>query len=157
MSCKIMEHVIFTHLINFLGDDNFFCKYQHGFHKNYSREAQLLSFTHNLHVYLDSGFPTDCIFLGFPWAFDKVNHLLLLCRLSVLNLNPAVLNWIHAFILSRLQFVTVKDSALNTAPVESGISRGCVLGPLLSLIYINGLTSKHFLTNWFICRRLCHI
>ena len=75
--CKIIEHVIYSHLANFLESNSFFNKAQHGFRKTFSCETQLLCFTHDLHSILDRGSLTDCIFLDFSKAFDKVTHELL--------------------------------------------------------------------------------
>lgn len=51
--CILLEHVIFTNLVNFLDSNSFFTTAQHGFRKTYSCETQLISFTHGLHCILD--------------------------------------------------------------------------------------------------------
>ncbi|MDD9361971.1 MAG: reverse transcriptase family protein, partial [Anaplasma sp.] len=86
--CKIMEHVIYSQVINFLDSNHFFHPSQHGFRKGFSCETQLAIFLHDLHVNLDSNTQTDVIFLDFAKAFDKVPHKRLFLKLSQLNLNP---------------------------------------------------------------------
>lgn len=95
--CKILEHIIFTHLVNYLDSNSFFSPSQHGFRKSLSCETQLLTFTNDVLSILDRGSQIDCVFLDFCKAFDKVPHKRLLFKLSQLNLDPNVLSWITCF------------------------------------------------------------
>lgn len=53
--CKILEHIIYSHLVEHLEFHSFFLPNQHGFRRTFSCETQLVSFVHDLHRVLDRG------------------------------------------------------------------------------------------------------
>lgn len=81
--CKILEHMIYCHLINFLQTNSSFNSSEHGFRKSFSCETQLACFTKDLFPNTEIGFDTDCIFIDFAKPFSTVSHHLLIRELRL--------------------------------------------------------------------------
>ena len=80
--CKLMEHVVYSSVINFLDDNDILSDFQHGFRQRRSCETQLINTLRDFSNCLDKSSQVDAILLDFSKAFDKVDHSTLLLKMS---------------------------------------------------------------------------
>ena len=132
---KVMESIIYDHLVKFLINYNLIPPEQHGFLPGKSVQSNLLCCLSDWTRDIDLGRPVDIFYLDFSKAFDKIPKRRLLHKLQHLDIRGKLLGWIDSFLSDRTFRVKVGDGLSRSVDVVSGVPRGAVLGPLLFVTY----------------------
>ena len=150
-TCKTCERVVRDKILEHLERNNLLCKHQHGFRRKHSCLTQLLDHINTVLLNFIQNKDTDCIYLDYAKAFDKVDHEILIHKLKCYGIQGQLLNWIESFLKDRSQCVSVNGTHSYSSKVQSGVPQGTVLGPLLFLIFVNDMNTciKHSFISSF--------
>ena len=82
------------------------------------------------------------IFLDHFKAIDTVNHNILQEKLKAYGIQSENLKWFKSYLSNRKQFIVYDDFKTEVKIVKCGVPQGSILGPLLFLIFVNGLSNS---------------
>ena len=153
--CKVMEHIVCSNIMRHCDRHHILTDAQHGFRKRRSCETQLVITLQDLARTIDNRGQTDVILLDFSKAFDKVPHQRLLHKIHHYGIRGDTHAWIKDFLHGREQRVVLDGCTSRTAPVQSGVPQGSVLGPTpVPVVYKRPARVCEPLICETVCRRL---
>jgi hypothetical protein len=88
---QILEHIIYSNIMNHLSQNNLLSDNHHGFRARRSCETQLITTVQELAKNMSSGKQIDAILLDLSKAFDRVPHRRLLMKLDHLHLTASAI------------------------------------------------------------------
>ena len=127
----IMSDFLYTHCISKIALE------QHGFIKGRSTVTNLCEFTEYVSLPLDNRFQVDAIYTDLSKAFDRVDHCILLKKLDTLGICHQLVMIFRNLLFGREQFVEIHGVQSTLFPVNSGVTQGSNLGPLLFTVFFN--------------------
>lgn len=130
---KILERIVHTDVYaafrSSLGDE------QHGFVRNRSTTSNLLL----SHEFITNGMiqrQVDVIYTDYSKCFDRIDHRVLLEKLSLAGIHGDLYRWFSSYIENRTQAVVLQGYVSGWSFVPSGVPQGSILGPLLFTLFI---------------------
>lgn len=115
---------------------------QHGFCAKKSTTTNLLHYVNDLSKLVDSRKQVDSIYTDFSSAFDKVDHKILLHKLSNIGIIGQLWSWFKSYLTNRKQRVVVKGHQSLPYSSVSGVPQGSHLGPVLFIIFVNDIVDS---------------
>ena len=137
---KIIEKIILKQLHEFLHINNILPENQSAYRPNHSTETCLTAVLNDLLGFLDKGKIGLLFMLDLSAAFDTVNHEVLINDLNDLGIRGDVLKWITEYLRGRSFHVQINRKFSQKIPLNQGVPQGSVLGPILFLLYVRGLS-----------------
>ncbi|PFX25634.1 RNA-directed DNA polymerase from mobile element jockey [Stylophora pistillata] len=137
---KLTEKVVAVHLQEHMLVNGLFPELQSAYRQHHSMETALLKVKNDLLMAMDKGQVTPLVLLGLSFAFDTVDHEILLERLrSTIGLRGKVLSWFDSYHKGRSQQVSINGTLSNPFNLNCGVPQGLCLGLLLFTIYVSKL------------------
>jgi hypothetical protein len=136
---KVIERVVCCQITNHLESNQLLDPQQSAYRKHHSCESALTAVLDAAFTACDEKKVLLLVMLDLSAAFDTVDHLILSSRLIDCGITGEVHSWLISYLSHRQQLVQVNDVRSEAKSIQCGVPQGSVLGPLLFLVYMNGI------------------
>lgn len=134
---KIYDKLIHNHILSKV--HCLITNVQHGFSAGKSTATNLLEYVDYLSKNMMGGGQVDTIYMDLAKAFDKIDHNILLRKLSNYPISPCLISLLKSYLSDRKQYVCVYGEKSDSITPHSSVPQGSILSPLLFALFINDL------------------
>ena len=136
---KQMEKVVHRQLLEFVLSNNHIANCQYGFLPGRSTVDAIFKLTNDLYSARNCKHFASIVFLDLRKAFETVNHSRLLLKLRTIGCSFQTILWFKSYLENRSQATVANATRSEVKSIACGVPQGSVLGPLLFILYINGI------------------
>ena len=139
---KVMEKYVAEKLKAYLKAHNIIIKNQHGFQEKKGTETLLSEFTDLIQNRLDKQEHVLITYVDYTKAFDLLNKNIMIKELKKIGIHGKALKWLINYMSDRQYTVRYQETYSTMHKTDTAIVQGSILGPILYIIYTNGLTHQ---------------
>ena len=136
---KIIEKVIHDQTQAYLEENKILYRFQSVFRKHFSTDSCLSYLNNKIATGFESGLHTSMVLIDLQKAFDTINHEILINKTEFLGFSKNVILWFKSYLSHRKFKFNLNKSFSEPGQLSCAVPQGSILGPLLFLLYINGM------------------
>ena len=117
---KIIEKLIHEQTSSYLSNNERLYNYQSGFQKNHSTDSCLTFLYDKILKGFDKGLITGMILVDLQKAFDTIDHVILLKKLSAIGFSNHTIGWFKSYLSNQLSGVNLEKCYSDPSNITCG-------------------------------------